>query len=265
MSEHATANPRTERTQVRARFAAWLLFLFMLVVASPAAQAQDDTGNEYRVTLFPYHRISDEVTGSGYLGYVWNPEKDYQTVYLGWPVVSYAPIQWLQIWGGLVGLYTDNKNSSDKLELRPFAGVKIFVPNEAKWNIYNFPRYEYRTIQDLDTHDWNNIHRVRTRVGLEFPFASRERAWEPKTFYGLVDMEPYYRFDRDEVDPFRVRGGIGCVLTDRIRMEFIYHAQFTRPEGSSRLEYTDNIFRLNIKIGLTKGIIGRLQNPDLDD
>jgi hypothetical protein len=49
-----------------------------------------------------------------------------------------------------------------------------------------------------------------------------------------------------------------------IRFEFIYHAQFT-PSESNGLAYTDNIFRLNIKIGLNKGIIGALYNPSLDD
>jgi hypothetical protein len=265
MIGHAAAERPGERTRASAPFAAWLLSLCLLVLASVPAQAGDDTGNEYRLTLFPYHRISDQVTGSGYLGYVWNPEKDYQTYYLGWPVASYAPESWLQIWGGLVGLYTDNESSADKLELRPFTGVKLFLPNGAKWNIYNFTRYEYRAIQNRDTDDWNNIHRLRSRFGAEFPFTSREGSWQPKTFYGLADVEPYYRFDQGEVDPLRVRGGMGYVVNDHIRMEFIYHAQFTRPAGSSGLEYTDNIFRLNIKIGLTKGIIGRLQNPDLDE
>ena len=41
-------------------------------VCAPAARAENDepTGNEYRFTLFPYHRINDELTGFGYLG-VW--------------------------------------------------------------------------------------------------------------------------------------------------------------------------------------------------
>jgi len=266
MYQHMTASPNREGTKVRVPFAACLLFLFLLAVASLPAWAQDeDIGNEYRLTLFPSHRINDKLTGFAYLGYVGNPEKDYQTYYLGWPAAAYAPNRWLQLWGGLVGLYTNNENSSDKLELRPFIGVKLLLPNEAKWNIYNFTRYEYRGIQDRDTHDWNSIHRLRSRFGVEFPLASRERAWQPGTLYGLADVEPYYRFDRGEVDPFRVRGGIGCVLNDRVRVEFIYHAQFTRPAGSSGLKYTDNIFRLNIKIGLNKGIMGRLQNPDLDE
>ena len=262
---HAAA-PRTKgRATVHARCAALFLFLFVLAAASLPARAQDDTGNEYRLTLFPSHRITDTVTGFAYLGYVWNPEKDYRTYYLGWPAATYAPNKWLQVWGGLVGLFTDNENSSDKLELRPFTGVKLFLPNERKWNIYNFTRYEYRATQDRNTRDWSDVHRLRSRFGVEFPLASKERAWKPKTFYGLADVEPYYRFDRGQVDPFRVRGGIGYVLNESVRIEFIYHAQFTHPGGSKDLEYTDNIWRINIKLGLTKGIIGRLHEPDLDE
>ena len=265
MTQETEMSRSARLRSVRIRSGIWLVFVFLLVVAATPALAQDDTGNEYRFTLFPYHRISDKVTGSGYLGYVWNPEKNYQTYYLGWPVASYTPKSWLQIWGGLVGLYTTNEHSSDKLELRPFTGVKFFLPNEAKWNIYNFTRYEYRATQNRDSRDWTDTSRLRSRFGAEFPLTSRARAWEPKTCYGLADVEPYYRFDRGEVDPLRVRGGIGYVMNDHIRLEFIYHAQFTHPDGSSGLEFTDNIFRLNIKIGLTKGIIGRLQNPDLDE
>jgi len=254
---------RSKLNTISALFGAGLLFL--LPVMPLPAQAQDDTGNEYRLTLFPYHRISDEVTGFAYFGYVWNPEKDYQTYYLGWPAASYAPNRWLQIWGGLVGLYTNNQHSADKLEMRPFVGGKFFLPNDAKWNIYNFTRYEYRATQNRDTDDWSNVSRLRSRFGVEFPLASGERAWQPKTFYGLADAEPYYRFDRGEVDPFRLRAGIGYVASERIRLEFIYHAQFTHPAGSSGLEFTDNIFRLNIKLALNKGILARLQNPDLDE
>jgi len=120
-------------------------------------------------------------------------------------------------------------------------------------------------VRDGTTGDWNASHRIRSRFGVEIPLSSGDRAWQPKTWYALADVEPYYRFDRHAVDPLRVRGGIGYVINDRIRTEFIYHAEFTRPAGSSGLEFTDNILRLNIKIGLTMGIIGRLQNPDIDD
>lgn len=243
---------------------ALLIILFVVFSVVMPARAQDELGNEYRFTVFPSHRVTEKLTGFAYLGYVTNPEKNYKTYYLGWPAAAYSVNDWLQIWGGLVGLYTNNENSSDKLELRPFAGAKLFVPNKIKWNIYDFTRYEFRATQDRNTRDWNNVSRLRSRIGLELPFASSIHAWKPGSFYGLADAEPYYRFDKGQVDPFRLRVGIGYILDERFRFEFIYHAQYTHPSGSA-LKYTDNIFRLNIKIGLNKGIIGILQNPDLDE
>jgi len=234
---------------------------------TPVARAQSDEpiGNEYRLTLFPYHRITDELTGFGYLGYVNNPEKEYQTYYLGWGA-SYSLSHSVQLWGGLIGMYTDNANSAEKLELRPFAGVKLFVSNDLKWNIYNFTRVEYRAIQDRSTHDWNNSGRVRSRFAVELPLTSRENAWKPNTWYGLADVEPMYQFDKGTIDPLRVRGGIAYIVSDRVRVELIYHAAFTRPSGSSSLEHTDNIYRLNIKIALNKGLMQRVfEGGDPDD
>jgi hypothetical protein len=53
------------------------------------------------------------------------------------------------------------------------------------------------------------------------------------------------------------------VLHGRVQTEFIYHVQWTRPNGS--FEYTDNIFRLNIKIGLQDGILPRVMEGDFDE
>jgi hypothetical protein len=242
-----------------------IALLFIMLFPAKQLRAQDDLGNEYRVTLFPSHKVYGKLSGFAYLGFVWNNEKGYKTYYLGWPAGLYAPNKWLQVWAGLVGLFTDNKSSSDKLEFRPFGGAKLFLPNGMKWNIYNFSRYEYRAIQDRDSRDWSDIHRVRSRFGVEIPLTSLKHAWEVKSLYMLADLEPYYRFDKGQVDPFRMRAGLGYVLNERIRLEFIYHAQYTHPSGSSKLKYTDNIFRLNIKIGLNKGIITLLQNPEIDD
>ena len=73
-----------------------------------------------------------------------------------------------------------------------------------------------------------------------------------------VTLFPYHRI-KDQLP------GIGYIVNKLLAIEFIYHAQFTRPTGSSHLEYTDNIFRLNFKIDLSKGIINRLFYPDSDD
>jgi hypothetical protein len=243
---------------------AGLLSLFLLV--PQPVQSQADKGNEYRITLFPSHKITEKVTGFAYLGYVWNPEKNYKTFYLGYPAAAYTASEWLQIWGGVVGLFTNNEVASDKLEIRPFFGPKFFLPNKMKWNIYNFTRYEYRATQDRETHNWSNISRLRSRFGIEIPLTSLEKAWQPSTFYGLADFEPYYRLDKGLVDPMRIRAGVGYILKSLpLRIEFIYHAQYTHPVSGEGLVFTDNIFRLNIKLGLNKGIVNKMNNPDLDE
>ena len=244
----------------------FILLLTLIVLRPSVLLAQEDIGNEYRITLFPSHKVTETIGGFGYLGYVWNPEKNYQTYYLGWPCATYTPNSWLQVWGGFIGVFTDNESKANQLELRPFTGVKLFLPNQLKWNIYNFTRYEYRALQDRSTYDWNNYGRIRIRFGVEIPFSSMDKAWQPGEFYGLADIEPYYRFDNLLVDPLRIRGGIGYIMKSApLRVEFIYHAQFTQPYEGSGLKYTDNIFRLNIKIGLSTGIMGSLYNPSFDE
>jgi len=243
----------------------WLLFLFPIAAASPLCAADDDVSNQYRLTLSPHYPIRGNFSGFGELGYGWNPERDRQAYTILWPGVTYHAAQWARLSVGLRSIYTDNEDSPDKLELRPFAGVKLFLPNEFKWQLYNYTRYEFRDTQDRDTHDWTGYHRLRSRFGAEFPLTSRAKAWQAKSWYGLADVEPFYRFDTDRIDPLAVRAGIGYVLSDRIRLEFIYGAAFRRRAGSSGLEYTDNTFRLNIKIGLNRSIVSHLFNPESSD
>lgn len=246
-------------------FLLFVFLLFLTVFKPLSSLAQEDIGNENRITLFPSHKITDKWGGFGYLGYVWNPEKNYDVYYLGWPCATYTPNKWLQLWGGLIGSYTNNESKSDQLEIRPFTGVKLFLPNKIKWNIYNFTRYEYRALQDRETKEWNNYSRLRLRFGVEVPLSSRENAWQPRHFYGLADIEPYIRFDKGLIDPMRIRGGIGYVMKSApIRIEFIYHAQYTQPDKDVGLKYTDNIYRINIKIGISHGILGSIYNPDID-
>lgn len=253
----------TARTAVSAMVRA----VVVILLHSLCARAQDDgsLNNEYRFTAFPYYSIGTNTAGFGYLGYVNNPDKDFQTFYLG-KGVNHLVTPAVQLWGGLISTYTDSEDDANQLELRPFAGVKLFVPNEIKWNIYNFTRYEYRALEDLDTHDWDGYSRLRSRFGVELPLAPHEKAWQPRTWYALADVEPYYRFDKNMVDPLRVRGGIAYIVSERIRVELIYHAQFTRPSGSHGLEYTDNIFRLNFKLALDRRVLGRVfRGGDADD
>src|SRR5262245_32226150 len=157
----------------------------LVAIVPPALRAQttldsdEPRPGEYRVTVFPFHRITDTLTGFGYLGYVTNPDEEYTTEYLGYGM-SYTPTHHVQWWGGLVSTATQNENSADKLELRPFVGIKLFLQNKWRWNVYNYTRWEYRIVENKDTDDWSDWSRYRSRFGLEIPLTGVERAWKPK-------------------------------------------------------------------------------------
>jgi hypothetical protein len=239
------------------------LVMAIVFVPGPLQAGDEPPSNEFRFTLSPYHPLKGNLVGSAQLGYYYNPDEEYSEYYLGWPGLVYTVKGWLQLWAGVHTTYTDHRQNADLLEPRPFAGVKFFVPNRAQINLYNFTRYEYRMTLNLDSGDWNYVNRVRSRFGVEIPFARREKAWKERTFYGTADVEPFYRFDTDVIDPLRLRGGVGYVFNDRLRLEFIYYAQFSREDGNGPLEYGENIFRLDMKLGLSRGILQRARGAVL--
>jgi hypothetical protein len=228
---------------------AWTAF----AQSSTSTEPPPDVANEYRITAYPSYRINDEWSGFGYVGWVNKPDAEYTSYYLG-KGVFYAPKAWLQVWGGLIGVYTNNTSKNDLLELRPFVGPKFMGKTGRKWRYYNWTRYELRLTENMDTHDWSTVHRFRNQTRLELPLASFERAWTPKTWYLLSDIEPIYRSDKDTIDPLRLRVGLGYIASPRLLVEIQYYAQYTR-SGGGGLAYTDNIIRLNFKLSTKKGVL----------
>ncbi len=235
-----------------------------LVAGAAAAQtpapADSPVNNEYRVTAFPTHPLFGDFTGFAYLGYVNNTGKEVTTYYLGWPGVIYKPVKWFEGWGGIIYVWNDAANASNSHEIRPFLGGKLYIPNHAHMNLYNLTRVEWRHITTDDTGTTDKKIRVRSRFGFEAPLSSRP--WDVQTAYVLGDLEPMYQTDLHAIQTLRARAGVGYVTNHRMRIEVIYHLQLTRKNAGDPLAYTDNIFRLNIKIGLKKGLIERLSGAE---
>ena len=244
------------------RMAAFLLkasLLLLALLAPLAAQAQSpDITNEYRLTMVITRPVTDKAIMFGYLGVVRAPDKSVGTLYYAPPGLIYRPKPWLELWAGVFGLYNNNQLTSNSWELRPLTGIKFFVPNHAKINLYNFTRFEERFINQ--DHDWTTIPRLRNRVGIEVPFVP-SKAWTPKSFYWLADVEPIWRFDNPSLQLVRVRGGVGYIFNKTWRAEFIYHSEFS---GDPK-EYTGNIWRLNLKLNLPRRGQRAEPPPDIDE
>src|SRR5579863_1111040 len=120
-----------------------LTMFFLLAVTVPAASLRaEDPSDENRLTLSVNHPISGDLSGFGELGFRWNPDEDYQAYTIVYPGLTYKAAKWLQFSAGLRTLFTDNDDKANSLELRPFAGIKLFLPNNIKWTIFNYTRYE---------------------------------------------------------------------------------------------------------------------------
>lgn len=103
------------------------------------------------------------------------------------------------------------------------------------------------------------------RFGIETPLTSHEKAWKINTFYGIANVEPMIRFDKDDLDPMRAQVGLGYLANPRVRVELLYYANWGRVAPSNDLEFTENIIRLNVKVGLKRALLSHVWNPDTKD
>jgi hypothetical protein len=250
---------KAARTQ---NWSALLSVAFSLACAAGARAQNGDVSDEYRLTVSPTHPIRGNLTGFGEIGLRWNPDNNYDAFTIVYPGLTYTAAKWAQISGGLRTIYAHDEFTDTKLELRPFGGVKLFLPNGLKWNLYNYTRYEYRDTDDLDTHVWTSYSRLRSLFGAEIPLTCRERAWGPRTFYLITSVEPFYRFGWAGINQLQAGGGVGFVIHDRARVELTCQTVFMQPNSGAGLQYTENIFNLNFRIGLGQGILRRVLNPD---
>ena len=242
----------------------WLLCSTLGLLSSQALFGQNNpVTNEYRVAVFPFHPITENLSGFGYLGYVNNPQSKYSNYHVGYPGFEYSLKPWFQIWGALIGNYVNNQGrKEDIFELRPFVGAKFELASKRKIAFFDLTRYEARNLYSHSTHDWSLENRIRSRLGAEIPLAPVASAWKPKTFYTLVDVEPFWTSGKG-LNMIRFRAGLGYIPNERLRVEFLYHTQWGQATGSDALVYNQNIFRLNLKIGLKRSILSRVWNPGM--
>jgi hypothetical protein len=223
----------------------------------------DGEDSEYRLTAYPSYPINDSTNGFGYLGYVSKQDADYNSYYLG-SGVFHSPREWLELWGGLIGVATDNETTSDLLEVRPFVGIKFRGANARKWHYYNWTRYELRLTETRDTDEWSTVHRFRNQTKLEIPLGSFDRAWTPQSWFAFVDAEAITRSDTGQIDPVRLRAALSYIASRHVVVELSWWLQYTRPDEGD-LEYTDNIFRLNFKILTGRGLLSGMAPSTFDD
>jgi Protein of unknown function (DUF2490) len=242
--------------------------LLVIAIFSIQAAAQDkNIWNEYRPSLVFAMPINDKWIAWQYNVLVYAPEKKLTTLGITGPGITYrvnakkGDPGWLELWAGTLFASTDNYHDTNSFEVRPVVGVRVFVPNKKKVNIFNFARYEYRLF--FQDHHTTSQPRFRNRVALEIPLAKGDKRWTPRTFYTVADVEPFWRLDDKFLEKIRVRGTVGYIIKKRMAVEMIYHAEFAGSKGAPK-KFVGNLWRVNLKFLFARGksIFPRI---DIDD
>jgi Protein of unknown function (DUF2490) len=235
-------------------FRAFLLVVVALGAQSARAQEVTDDG---RVGVIFAHPIVGEFSGAPY---VWFDDQTggVKTYRVSFPHVIYRARPWLQGWGGLIVNWTDGQASGNTRELRPYVGVKVFLPNSAHIHLYDLTRFEWRRITNTASDTITREGRFRTRPGVEFPLSAR--AWQPGTFYGLANGEMFV--EHSFVNALRFMSGAGYIKNDRLRIEFEYVLELSRKASTDALAYSDNSFRLDFKVSFKQGLLHRQDGPE---
>jgi hypothetical protein len=61
---------------------------------------------------------------------------------VAFPNVIYHARRWLQGWAGLIVNWKDDQTAGSTRELRPYVGLKVFVPNSAHIHLFDWTRVE---------------------------------------------------------------------------------------------------------------------------
>jgi hypothetical protein len=224
-----------------------ILIPFSIVLIPEKINAQkQEINSEYRLTVVPTYALSKKLFLTTYLGYVNNTGTNTTSYYIGLPfIATYKPNEVVELMAGAFLVVNKVKGGTDNNEFRPLIGAKLTLPNTNNLHVFNWTRYEYRSFKYEDKTLNNVKNRIRNRIAIEFPLS--KNAWQPKSWYALSDFEFFYTFEKGYFDRFRQRFGVGYVLDKQWKAEFIYHIQMLRDSQDHNPEWTDNIFRLNMK------------------
>ena len=248
--------PTTLASCRRASIAFRAFLLVVVVLGAHNARAQE-VADDGRIGAIFAHPIAGDLSGAPY---VWFDDQTggVKTYRVSFPDVDYRARRWLHGVGGFLVNWTDGEASGNSRELRPYVGVKVFVPNTARVHLYDLTRFEWRRITNTASDIITRETRFRTRPGVEFPLSTH--AWEPRTFYGLANGEIFV--EHSFVNALRFMSGGGYIKNDRLRIEFQYVLELSRKASTDVLAYSGNSFRLDFKFSFKDGLLQRQEGDN---
>ncbi len=233
------------------------VLLGLLLVVSLSRQHHALAQEQERVTdeqlwgdLYGHYYISDKLEFYGDVGLRLLLEDPSWTQFYIRPSVRYHYRPILEFHGGLGLALTNNADvQSDKLEIRPFQGVKVGWPTLGGLRLVHYVRLEERLFFFTDeawAHDFQLRFRYRLSTKIPLRRLSQERKWFIALSgegFGEVGPDVEERFSNRT----RFSVGLGHAVNETWAVGFHVVLQQSRTGKDAVFETTDYLFQLKLR------------------
>ncbi len=164
------------------------------------------------------------------------------------PNLEFSPRRWIDLTGGVALTYTNQTDSFDSFETRPYVGLRLkWDTNWRGIRLINYSRFEGRIQRNLETGETKIDRRTRSRIQAFIPINKRSLS-EDQTWYAITDAEWFWTADDEQVQERfkskeRYRVGIAWRRNATWTFQFIYTLQRSRNNIDDPFSTTDDIFR----------------------
>jgi len=166
------------------------------MLSSFTTLASDDTGKQVRLDLAPQWYAKDSIKVYGQISVRKEFQENDWIRYVVTPSIAYSLDDEWSLRGGLGLLYTDNEDLNgfviaDRLEVRPFQGIKYNYTLNSAWSFNAYGRLEERFDFNTNTRESLNSLRLRLRLGTIYKF---DALTSGKYYRARVSLEGFSTF-----------------------------------------------------------------------
>jgi len=237
-------------SKISIRTATYFLFLFLILQGKIYAQENSDVTNQLWLDYYFFYLPREGVQVTGDVGYRNRFSAREWNQFIARGSVLYRYKSWLSLFGGFGFFFTDLKEITNTLEIRPWIGA-MFILNAdlfSQTRFTNLTRIEDRFVINTQESGTSNDIRLRNRTDVRIPINN----------YLFVDNTVYLRFEIEVftntkniteqlADKLRVAAGIGYKFNYEWRIEIDFYVQRLKNTTEAGFSITDNIWRFGLR------------------
>ena len=236
-----------------------LVFVALFTIACVSGlKAQDESNDPVSKQLWldfnPSYKVAERVTLYGAVGArtifpnTWSRYLITPSVKYDWPRMILKNYKYKEeLHAGVGVFFTDNNDAVNRLEIRPFQGYSLTMPNRHRIQIKHFVKLEERF--EMETDDWVNTFGLRLRYTASVTFRFHGEVWaKGNGFFIPVSGEFFWNLKGTKQfnDKIRLMPGIGRDLSPDWKVLFLFGWFYSKASAEDPFNSHEMLFRLRV-------------------